>query len=110
MSLRLGFDIDGVLANFRAAFRAVAVRIVRGEVGEDLDPGDSPQSESPLSPDDVRKVWDYIAKAPNWWMEVDAYEPDQIARLYSLTRAAGWEVFFLTHPTLWPLLKIAAVR
>ena len=29
-------------------------------------------------------------------MEIDAYEPDQIARLYSLTRAAGWEVFFLT--------------
>ena len=25
-----------------------------------------------------------------------AYEPEQIARLYSLTRAAGWEVFFLT--------------
>ena len=44
----------------------------------------------------MRRVWDYIAKAPNWWMEVDAYEPDQIARLYSLTRAAGWEVFFLT--------------
>ena len=38
----------------------------------------------------------YIAKTPNWWMEIDAYEPDQIARLYSLTRAAGWEVFFLT--------------
>ena len=43
-----------------------------------------------------KRVWDYIAKAPNWWMEIDAYEPDQIARLYSLTRAAGWEVFFLT--------------
>jgi len=95
MSLRLGFDIDGVLANFQAAFRATAVRIVHGEV-EDFDPGESPQSESPLAPGDVRRVWDHIAKAPNWWMEIDAYEPDQIARLYSLTRAAGWEVFFLT--------------
>ena len=90
MSLRLGFDIDGVLANFQAAFRATAVRIVHGEV-EDFDPGESPQSESPLAPGDVRRVWDHIAKAPNWWMEIDAYEPDQIARLYSLTRAAGWE-------------------
>jgi hypothetical protein len=96
MSLRLGFDIDGVLANFRAAFRAAAIRIVRGEVDDDFDPGDSPQGQSPLSPDDVRRVWDHIAKAPNWWMAIDAYEPDQIARLYSLTRAAGWEVFFLT--------------
>jgi hypothetical protein len=95
MSLRLGFDIDGVLANFRAAFREAAIRIVRGEI-DDVDPGETPDGESTLSPEDVRRVWDHIAKAPNWWMEIDAYEPEQIARLYSLTRAAGWEVFFMT--------------
>jgi hypothetical protein len=95
MSLRIGFDVDGVLADFRAAFHAAAVRIVRGEI-EDFDPGETPQSESTLSANDVRRVWDHIAKTSNWWMEIDAYEPDQIARLYSLTRAAGWEVFFLT--------------
>jgi hypothetical protein len=95
MSLRLGFDIDGVLANFRSAFRAAAVRTVHGEV-DDFDPDDSLTDESPLSANDVKRVWDHIAKAPNWWMELDPYEPDQIARLYGLTRAAGWEVFFLT--------------
>lgn len=95
MSLRLGFDIDGVLANFRAAFRATAARLVRG-VADDFDPDDPAGVESALSPDDVRRVWEHIAKAPNWWMEIDAYEPDQIARLYSVTRAAGWEVFFMT--------------
>jgi hypothetical protein len=94
-SLRLGFDVDGVLANFRAAFHTAAVRVVRGAVA-DFDPGETPQSESPLSANDVRRVWDHIAKTPNWWMEVDAYEPEQIARLYSLARAARWEVFFLT--------------
>jgi len=41
-------------------------------------------------------VWDHIAAAPNWWMDVPAYEPDQIARLYSLMRAGGWEVVFMT--------------
>ena len=30
-------------------------------------------------------------------MTLEPYEPDQVARLYSLTRAAGWEVFFLTN-------------
>jgi hypothetical protein len=94
MSLRLGFDIDGVLANFKSAFRATAARLVRGDL-EDLDP-DQTEGESPLSPNDVRRVWDHIAKAPNWWMEIDAYEPEQIARLYGLARAAGWEVFFMT--------------
>ena len=94
MSLRLGFDIDGVLANFRAAFRNTAAKVIRGDV-EDLDP-DQTESDSALSPTDVRRVWDHIGKAPNWWMEIDAYEPEQIARLYGLTRAAGWEVFFMT--------------
>jgi hypothetical protein len=95
MSLRLGFDIDGVLADFRAAFRTAALRAVHGEI-DDVDAGESPPDESLLTPGDVRRVWDHIAKTPNWWMEIDAYEPGQIARLYSLTRAAGWEVFFLT--------------
>jgi hypothetical protein len=96
MSLRLGFDIDGVLANFRAAFRTAAMKALRGEV-EQFDDAESPQAvESPLSPDDVLRVWQHIAKTPNWWMGIDAYEPDQIARLYSITRAARWEVFFMT--------------
>jgi hypothetical protein len=29
-------------------------------------------------------------------MDLPAYEPEQIARLYAITRASGWEVFFLT--------------
>ena len=95
MSLRLGFDIDGVLADFRSAFRATAVRLVRGQV-DDFDSDDAESREAAMSPEDVRRVWEHIAKTPNWWMEIDAYEPDQIARLYSLTRAGGWEVFFLT--------------
>jgi hypothetical protein len=96
MPLRLGFDIDGVLANFRGAFRTTAANLVRGEIGS-FDPDDTDtDTDSPLDADDVRRVWDYIAKTPNWWMEIDAYEPEQIARLYGLTRAAGWEVFFMT--------------
>ena len=95
MPLRLGFDIDGVLANFRAAFRGAAVRTVKRAV-DDLDLESVPQGRSPLSAEDVRRVWEHIARTPNWWMEIDPYEPDQIARLYSLTRAAKWEVFFMT--------------
>src|SRR3954468_12103162 len=95
MSLRIGFDVDGVLADFRAAFRAAAVRLVHGHAARAQAPS-SPKADTPLSADDVKRVWDYIAKTSNWWMELEAYEPDQIARLYRLTRAAGWEVFFLT--------------
>jgi hypothetical protein len=93
MPLRIGLDVDGVLADFRAAFHAAAERCLRRPIDEPVDPG---QTAGPMTPDDVRRVWDYIAKTQNWWMEVPAYEPDQIARLYSLTRATGWEMFFLT--------------
>lgn len=92
MSLRIGIDVDGVIADFRTAFHAAAVRCLRRDVAE----SDDVESSGPLSPDDIRTVWDHIARTQNWWMEVPPYEPDQIARLYSLTRAAGWEIFFLT--------------
>lgn len=95
MALRIGFDVDGVLADFRTGFRAAAARLVRGD-GAASGTASSTQNDVPLAPEEVRRVWDYIAKTSNWWMELDAYEPDQIARLYGLTRAAGWEVFFLT--------------
>jgi len=92
MPLRIGIDVDGVIADFRTAFHAAAVRCLRRDVAD----SDDLETVGPLSPDDVRKVWDYIARTQNWWMDVPAYEPDQIARLYSLTRAVGWEVFFMT--------------
>ncbi len=93
MSLRIGLDVDGVLADFRSAFHASAEHCLKRAIAE---PTDSDEAPGPLTADDVRRVWDYVAKTQNWWMNVPAYEPDQIARLYSLTRAAGWEVFFLT--------------
>jgi hypothetical protein len=94
MSLRIGFDVDGVLADFRTAFREAAVKCLRREVD---DAQDSDQTPGVLTIKDVRRVWEYIGKTPNWWMEVPAFEPEQIARLYAMTREAGWEVFFLTR-------------
>jgi hypothetical protein len=89
----VGFDVDGVLADFRSAFHSAAMKCLRRDI---LEPSDSDQVPGALDADDVRRVWDYIGRTQNWWMDVPAYEPDQIARLYALTRAAGWEVFFLT--------------
>ena len=93
MSLRIGFDVDGVLADFRTAFREAAVRCLRREVDDSSESADTPNV---LTLKDVRRVWEFIGKTPNWWMEVPVFEPEQIARLYAITRAEGWEVFFLT--------------
>jgi hypothetical protein len=93
VSLRVGFDIDGVLADFRTAFRETAERCLHRPVP---DAAEEEDTRSPLTADDIRRVWDHIAKTPNWWLDVPAYEPAQIARLYGLMRASGWEVFFMT--------------
>ena len=92
MSLRIGLDVDGVLADFRTAFHQTAVHCLRHDIRdvEDL------KSTDALADQDVKKVWDEIGRTTNWWMDLKPYEADQIARLYDLTRAATWEVFFLT--------------
>jgi hypothetical protein len=93
MSLRIGIDIDGVLADFRTAFRKAS----RASLGHDIDEPEDPKQSESLGQKDVQRVWEQIARTSNWWMTLEPYEPDQVARLYSLTRAGGWEVFFLTN-------------
>jgi deoxypyrimidine-specific 5' nucleotidase type C protein (NT5C) len=90
MALRLGIDIDGVLADFRNAFRETARECLRREVLSDA------LSDNTLSHVDIDRVWNHIARRPNWWMTLRAYEPAAIANLYALARSNRWEVCFLT--------------
>ena len=90
MGLRLGVDIDGVLADFRNAFRDTARECLRREIASDS------QTDASLSHVDIDRVWNHIARCPNWWMSLRAYEPGEIANLYALARKHKWEVCFLT--------------
>jgi hypothetical protein len=92
MPLRIGIDMDGVLADFRSAFRATA----KACLGRVFEEPDEPTSDRLIGEKDVQRVWEHVARTPNWWMTLRPYEPEQIARLYRLTRASGWEIFFLT--------------
>ena len=85
--LRLGIDVDGVVADFRSAFRALAER----ELG-----AAAPSKEADLAKPQIDRLWRTVAATPNWWLDVPPYEPDQIARLYSRVRQSRWEVFFMT--------------
>lgn len=90
MALRLGIDIDGVLADFRNAFRDTARECLRREVLSDA------LTDNSLSHVDIDRVWNHIARRPNWWMTLRAYEPAAIAHLYTVARSNKWEVCFLT--------------
>jgi hypothetical protein len=85
--LRLGIDVDGVVADFRSAFRALAEREV-GRTANDV--------ETELSKAEVERLWRRVADSSNWWLDVPAYEPDEIARLYDRGRHGRWEIHFLT--------------
>ena len=82
-----GFDVDGVLADFRSSFRSLAMKEL-GHAGGDV--------EAELSKGDIERLWKAVARAPNWWADLPAYEPVQIARLYEISRQGRWEVFFMT--------------
>lgn len=88
MGLRLGFDVDGVLADFQTALGGTRQDLTGIETGL--------VSARELPTIELKRAWRQIIRTPNWWTTLDAYEPDQIARLYELSRQHRWEVFFLT--------------
>lgn len=92
--LRLGFDIDGVVADFRSAFVEAAVRLLgKDAIRRDASP--MPDLDA-VSAADASRVWKVITETPNWWLSLAPYEPSQIARLYQLARRFRWEVTFPT--------------
>ena len=92
--LRVGFDLDGVVADFRTAFLdAAATLLGRAAIRRPSAP--LPDFDA-VSPADAKRVWRVITETPNWWLGLAAYEPAQIARLYELARRFRWEVSFLT--------------
>lgn len=92
MSLRVGVDLDGVIANFRSAFESAAA-----ETGVALPAGIDNATTDPLSSRDIRRIWDHVKRTPNWWVHLAPYEPAQITRLYETARRLRWEVVFVTR-------------
>jgi hypothetical protein len=78
--LRVGFDLDGVVADFRTAFLNAAAEVLgRQAIRKPSSP--LPDFDA-VTPADAKRVWNVIAETPNWWLGLPPYEPAQIARLY----------------------------
>ena len=92
MSIRVGFDVDGVIANFNKTFRETAARIEGGGGSHDR----SDPAGRALAADAMKRVWDHISRTSQWWLQLEAYEPEQIQRLYRTSRERRWEVYFMT--------------
>lgn len=114
-SMRLGCDLDGVLANLHGAFVSTAL-----ELFPDLDrsaieaptvgaspPGPARTPDQPVpvpkvepelvvSPRQTDAIWRRLSATPDFWETLNEIESGAIRRLAELTEARRWEVIFLT--------------
>jgi hypothetical protein len=112
MALRIGFDLDGVLADMDAALREHCERLfgtARGEApsarngapADDSEEAATMAAETPvvqldLSVRQERQLWRHVSTVENFWESLQEIEPGAIARLASLARERAWEIIFLT--------------
>jgi hypothetical protein len=116
--LRIGFDMDGVIADFEAAFRGVEVRLFGP--AEHIDGGqpekeeESQAASEPLVANDEGEekdrvaserlqrrrrdsIWRTIQSTPNFWETLEPTEPGVVRRVHDLMLRHRWEVFFITQ-------------
>jgi len=121
MALRIGFDMDGVLADFARAYREVEERVF-GPVASATRPGDpeedtasetareSAESTEPVTstPADVAAashalrrrrdvVWKTIEGTENFWTTLRPLDGGAVRRIHHLATEHGWDVFFITQ-------------
>jgi hypothetical protein len=110
MPVRIGFDMDGVLADLSRAYHEVEADL--------LDPAPARaageperrrradhEEEEPADPAVLRprvrrrqdKVWNAIRAIPNFWESLKPLEEGTVARIGGMMLRHSWEVFFITQ-------------
>jgi hypothetical protein len=106
MPLRIGFDLDGVLADFASAFHEIERRLF-GSVPtlSAEEPGEEEEREAAASdrPDQGRDrsrrdaIWRQIRATPDFWTTLQPTDATAVSRIYELMMRYRWEVFFITQ-------------
>ena len=123
MALRIGFDLDGVLADMdselvrqsEALFGEPMTRRLQERAADPAEaPADGPVAPAAAgaaegAPDDApavaklnmtsrqqRRLWHHVESIENFWETLEELEPGVIARLSSLAVERRWEIIFLT--------------
>jgi 5' nucleotidase, deoxy (Pyrimidine), cytosolic type C protein (NT5C) len=117
VALRIGFDLDGVLADMDAAllhqahgvFGEEAVRAMQQHGADEPaapsndpnspdDPADTgaPVVRLDMAPRQQQRLWQHVATIEDFWQSLDEIEPGVIARLAQMASQRRWEIIFLT--------------
>ncbi len=111
--MRLGFDLDGTLADMQAALMREARQLfpdvdpasvpssTAGASTADADASDTTEDDSPFSPGSLTSsqqhaLWKAVCATDNFWETLDEIEPGILARLYRVSLERKWEILFLT--------------
>lgn len=106
MSLRIGFDMDGVLADFASEYLAIERRMF---AADPQTKPDTPEAEAALEegqtdamverrPADHRsRIWQEIRKTPDFWCSLKETEPGVVRRLHTMALQLRWETVFITQ-------------
>lgn len=124
MSLRLGVDLDGTLADLSSFYREVERQITEVSTESRSLPAEAlakagaevpevPKSrgtEVPEVPDDKARlkiaradsrkhkaVWKALQATPDLWLQLKPLEEGAVRRLYEMSISLNWEVFFITQ-------------
>ena len=116
MPLRIGFDLDGVLADMEMALVREAEKLFGSSSSQSKELGAKtlPASMSDLVPEEIsddaplrtelrfsarqrRQLWRRVSSIEGFWESLDEIETGCVARLSSLAAKRLWEVIFLTR-------------
>jgi len=117
MALRIGFDLDGTVADMYSALHEEAIKLFGEEVlarsaYKKAPPSPDGAEEAPKEPEDdtsaaamdelhlsarqQMQLWDHVKKIEDFWTRLPELEPGIIARIAKAARDRQWEVIFLT--------------
>ena len=133
MALRIGFDLDGTVADMYSALHEEALKLfgeetlaksaykrapagVDGADGVKAEPEDNTgtlaMDELHLTARQQMQLWDHVKKIENFWTTLPELEPGIIARIAHVAATRQWEVIFLTTrpPTAGEMTQLQSQR
>ena len=118
MPLRIGFDLDGTVADMYSALHVEALKLFGDDVVAKSSVKKAPPSEEspdrPVAADQEEstgalameelhltahqqmRLWNHVKKIENFWTTLHELEPGIIARIAKTAAARQWEIIFLT--------------